>query len=723
MSEQSVITISKIKITNCFVYKGIHEIEFSTDPKKNINVIRAISGTGKSKLFELVYWGIYGKHYVQNNDTEEGIINSDLLSELKINEDLESSVEIIILDNNKEKYKITRKLIAKKIDEDSSLRYNEENNSNVKDGIRITYSSSLIHTSSSGRVPITNEIHIQNEIGTILPLELNQFILFNGEKLDLIQKKRETVEFIKDGIEKISGLPILDILRQNTKIISQHMIDDTKINDRQFNTAKNRYSEQNEKLNNLKRDLEKYQNDLETKTKELETTEISIESLEDKIKHQEEIKNNQANLKPFLDEMKKLDQRKKELFYDSLPKLWTNDLFINCAKNFQILRDRQEFPTAFSKEAINSILNKNPLECICGRPFNEGSDEEKCLKEMLDSSKDIRDSTILAAGANIIESSINKEELYKKIEDISGKYLENKKKAVDINNIIEGLEKEHGKVPVSADKETLHKKNIEKKGSLKIEIDNLKQKISDKREEVTVQEFAVDKVKADFEKEGKKFHAFNVVKGRRKILESVEKYLKKKRDELAFDYRQTVTQKTESYFKKFGPQSGDYSGVAIDENYDIKVKKDKIGTGGLSQGQAHSLVISYISGCRSIYPQNLFLMMDSPFHNISEDERKGAMDMVHGALSGIQVILFMTDSEYTSASPGKNSIQKYLLNSKNLGKEYEIKRTCLDCQGKILESIKSNPDSEYDDFKCMNCDRVYIKNEKMGPRIIVGGDI
>ena len=719
------LAISKIKIKNCFVYKDEHEIEFSQDTEKNINVIKASSGTGKSKFFELIFWAIYGKHYHENKDNNEGIINSDLLAD-ENQKEIVASIEIIIVSDGREKYKILRELTATRVDNSSTLRYDQMNNSMVKDGIKINYSSKLtMLTESSTRKTIDIEAHINNEIRKSFPFELNQFLLFNGEKLDLIDRKDETLKFIKDGIEKISGLPLMDILKESISEYSESMMKGVKIDDREFNTRQSQYVKLKQEFDQLENDIAHDENLLQQYNDELLEKENSLRIQEKGQKLQEQIDAEKMKKNTIDDRLRQLKEDKKKMCYDYLPKLWTYQLFKKCSENFEVLRKRNEFPSAFSKEAIMSIIEGHPKECICGRPFDEGSTEENNLRSILKGSKDIRDSQILMEGSNIIERTledINKEKLEEKRLRISKEYDKLETDRLNIIDLISGLEASQGTYDAVEDK-IQYNKNMQRKGELKNIIDSLETQISDKKDIRYDKKLVLDDSERKKNEAGKKHGEYQIVENRSIVLNAASNYLRKKRDELAHQYRKNITKKTEEFFKTYGPNAGDYDSISITEKYDIKPIKTKIGPSGLSKGQAHSMVISYICGCRTYFLNNLFLMMDSPFHNISENERTGAMEMVLDALSESQVILFMTDSEYTSSSEGKNSIRDFLIKSNKIGKEFEIRRTCTQCNNQELETIHSKKGENYDTFLCKKCETIYKIHDKMGPRKIVGVNV
>ena len=51
----------KLTINNFRQYKGLNEIEFSTDPEKNITVVYGPITTGKTTVLQAFNWVLYNK--------------------------------------------------------------------------------------------------------------------------------------------------------------------------------------------------------------------------------------------------------------------------------------------------------------------------------------------------------------------------------------------------------------------------------------------------------------------------------------------------------------------------------------------------------------------------------------------------------------------------------------------------------------------------------------
>ena len=219
MSNDERILIKNITIKNCGNFYGEHSIELSDSLDKNFTIIIGTSGMGKSTIFKLTYWCLFGSHYdvkTEADSTDEGIINSTLLKNLGNGEKTSASVTLDIHDQDGEKYVLSRTLTATSHRETNSKKFDPLNNSRINSGIQIISESKMRMTGEDGQPVNEKDTRlIKNAIAKLFPENLSDFFLFDGEKLVQFRTKSEAAELIKDGIEKISGLPIVDNLIKN----------------------------------------------------------------------------------------------------------------------------------------------------------------------------------------------------------------------------------------------------------------------------------------------------------------------------------------------------------------------------------------------------------------------------------------------------------------------------------------------------------------------------
>jgi len=86
------------------------------------------------------------------------------------------------------------------------------------------------------------------------------------------------------------------------------------------------------------------------------------------------------------------------------------------------------------------------------------------------------------------------------------------------------------------------------------------------------------------------------------------------------------------------------------------------------------LGISFINAIRHITTKNYFMIIDSPFHNISQQERIDICDEIPTSHENTQLTLLVTDSEYEGDVKKTNlpSVRSTLKKNDSIGCEYNL---------------------------------------------------
>ena len=103
------------------------------------------------------------------------------------------------------------------------------------------------------------------------------------------------------------------------------------------------------------------------------------------------------------------------------------------------------------------------------------------------------------------------------------------------------------------------------------------------------------------------------------------------------------------------------------------------------------------------------MFIDSPLHNISGDSRNEIAQVLAKHLPDVQIVLFVTDTEYTSGdSGGAKAVREFLNPQTKVWKEWIINVTCTECKDAILYQSEENEK----ELVCKNCNKNYNKKGK-----------
>ena len=193
--------INKISLYNFNSYEGHNEFDFeSRDKSKNIVLIGGKNGAGKTSLFTAIKIALYGPlafgyvgpnaHYIAKI---KDCINSKAFQKNEVNAEVRLTLSLMVEREYKE-YVITRnwKYINQKLEE--------------------TYT-----VLEEGKQLANQELsYFQNYLQGLIPPDLFEFFLFDGEEVGNIFSSNSYNTYIKNAIYTLCGIDIFEIIRKFT---------------------------------------------------------------------------------------------------------------------------------------------------------------------------------------------------------------------------------------------------------------------------------------------------------------------------------------------------------------------------------------------------------------------------------------------------------------------------------------------------------------------------
>ncbi|MGL5054349.1 MAG: AAA family ATPase [Fusobacteriaceae bacterium] len=355
--------ITEIKIKDFRPFYGISRIKLSKDLDKNITLINAENGTGKTTLLEAIKWCLYGKINLPNKDD---FVNKRTGAEMTSGNDVDVAVELSF-DDNDEKYIVKRSINFLKTGE-SVFKKRED----------------IFTVSKTDRNGERRELsNPKTEIETLIPQDINFF--FDGERLTNLEDKTT----FKSTIESILGVKAqinaIDHLKKVKKRIENSLIE-----------AERRIGRDNSAdLREKKINKEKEKNSLQIKLKEKQGELLRAKNyyqiLDDKRINIKHIESYISELRIQKDKKGKNEEEKNKEEYE-LRKLYSDKSYLSLITDLvnssnRILsekREKREVPSKISEYLIDDIL-KTKI-CICGNNIIPDSLEEKKLLTLKKSS-------------------------------------------------------------------------------------------------------------------------------------------------------------------------------------------------------------------------------------------------------------------------------------------------------------------------------------------------
>src|SRR5690554_1507638 len=379
----------KLKLSNYRRFVGEHEIVFASEENKNVTIIRAQNGSGKTGILMALLFGLFGviKYDQFQIENEDDIMVSRSL--LEIGKTATARVEVEFLESNY-KYKIVREVDANNLNGKVS-----QNNTNIrvkffKDGIEQNMSKEDI------------EIFMNNLIGE----NIRNFLFFDGVRYTELFKKptRESKKELKKIIEKMLNIDELDKTVQAVRLLKSTLIKDT--NDKKIQNDRKDLLNEKVRLLDDKNNIERTIADLERQNLDnQENLNIHEEKVNEYLEHEKSIN----DLEMFNNEISRINTEIDNI--ETILKLHSSTNFINnILHSFgnEVREDLRKLASANDANIslVENILHTNKCIC-CDEPLNEKQKEN--LTDLLEIMKNKTDgiSQKVSIGAESVLHAIN----------------------------------------------------------------------------------------------------------------------------------------------------------------------------------------------------------------------------------------------------------------------------------------------------------------------------
>lgn len=447
--------ISKLVLNNFSSYENINIFDFTNDDQHPIILIGGQNGAGKTSLFTAIKVALYGPlafGYIGNNSFYTKKIKELINSKVFQSEDFIAGVSIEISikqDREIKTYNIVRNwsIKDKKLIEDY---YIEQNHSKLND---------------------TEKNYFESFLMTIIPPDLFDFFLFDGEEIGNIFSSDNYNRYVKNALLTMCGIDVFSIIQ---KFCKGYIDKATTISEAETNQ---KYNECMDKIDTIRNEILENKSRLQKIYSEIENLNALIEQkksefiraggiLEDKRKNLQQqadvldkkravisskIKNFVENTMPFFilkdfssEIYNQINTEEKKAIYDYVKYMVSEDYLNTILKKENIVSEN------LSSVLYNAILSKlNPGKINQDEPILDLSNDainkiEQILLNVDDF--DVKD---------MISSIKQREEYSKKIIEINTILRESlsesdeQKYEAEIKNIqtkIEGLQIEYTKI-------------------------------------------------------------------------------------------------------------------------------------------------------------------------------------------------------------------------------------------------------------------------------------
>jgi DNA sulfur modification protein DndD len=357
--------LERIVLENFRQFRGRQEIVFSDIRDRNVTLVHAENGFGKTTLLNALLWALYGQDGFTDDFEKQGsLIHEGLAANATDPSRVAASVELTFK-HDTDRYIVTRELtLAEQLNDPKRARLSLQV---MRDGQTL---------------PLDNP---QRRIQAIVPDGIAGFLFFNGERIDHLAMEKNSAE-VTAAIHQMLGLKLLR----------------TTIEDLQHQNVRGKFlKELKENTSDEKRDLLASLEVSEDRVREIEESQIQVQAnlkaieaeiagIDRKLDANREVHELQAKRVRLLDELKELGvkrddlvRRLSKLIADDGYTLFTGDLVSRGKEIMRDLRDRNMIPAPVIDTYLQELLDSGL--CICDRHLPQASAEYEAVRKKLSS--------------------------------------------------------------------------------------------------------------------------------------------------------------------------------------------------------------------------------------------------------------------------------------------------------------------------------------------------
>lgn len=646
--------LQKLTLKNFRQFKGTQEIVFSDVESRNVTLIHAENGFGKTALLNALLWGFYGAEGLTPDLEKPGsLIHEGTASNTRENpNEIEAAVEIQF-EHEGARYFLARRL---------SLAQQRINPKQTDLTLNVMRDGRML----TERVP-------QQRIHAILPPGISPRIFFNGERIDHLAM-RENAKEVTEAIEHMLGLKLLSTTIEDLESPS---VDGALRRELRDSTSDEKSALLDE-LAELDRAKEKVERDQTDARKNHTAIEDEIERTNGLLERDREAHELQTQRKALEVREQELSKRLEEvrkklarLLAEDGYSLFGDDLLIKGKAIMTDLRSRNMIPAPVIDSYLQELLDKGL--CICERHLAKGSPEYEAVRQKLSIAPDQSFNNAVAAldhAMGIIEEAGRQARL--QLTELNRERLQLEEEVKVVGEEIEGI---HQKLGGKTGETVAQLEGKRTELMLKLdEVKNLQGRLAQKLEDNAAKREELKKQISAIEDEEENAR---LAQRRLDALDRCVKTLQYIRDAEKRMLRPHLNAEINRHFKEIIDR--DYW-AELSEDFVLSIRKNVAGGGEIdvaqSTGQRQitslvfigslvelaakrdkmNLILKGLSG--SVYP----LVMDSPFGQLGDRFTRGIARLLPTLAS--QVIILVTAKQY------KGGVEEELRKLNCIGKRY-----------------------------------------------------
>jgi DNA sulfur modification protein DndD len=355
--------LERLVLENFRQFKGRQEIIFSDLRERNVTVVHAENGFGKTTLLKALLWALYGRDGLRDDfEKPDRILHEGLTHRAKDPNQLVATVQLTFR-HNEQRYILTR-----------TLTLAQQNLNPRQTGLSL-------EVMRDGQTYL--EDRPQQRIQSMIPEGISGFLFFNGERINYLAEEKNSAQ-VTEAIQQMLGLKLLR----------------TTIEDLRHQNVRGKLrGELKEASSSEKRELIERLSALEARVKELEENRIQtlanlkaiaaeMETVDNKLAANREARELQTKRIRLSTERQELAgnrdevvRRLSKLIAEDGYTLLTAGLISRGKEIVARLRSEGKIPARVLNTFLQELLENG--RCICDRCLADGTPERAAVESLL----------------------------------------------------------------------------------------------------------------------------------------------------------------------------------------------------------------------------------------------------------------------------------------------------------------------------------------------------
>lgn len=621
--------IKSIQMENFLQFKQKTVLQFSYDPEKNVTIIQAENGYGKTNLVKAALWCLYGSCDVEvlNDEARVALMNSQEGA-------TDCAVVEMHIENEGRNYRLYR-----------NRRYIRKTRSLSKED----------HFRLYEKLADGNETQINGDrkseiINHILPEELSEYFFYEEKRFAEISKQKN----IKDAVEDFSGIKklknVVEVFNKASEYINSRY-DTRKDKDLQqyeeaLKNLKIKYGNELNDLNNAQNQLDYYSDEYTKYDRQIASYAVQIQQREDLEKYKKQAESFRTSIPRLLNNVFKAFNDNYINLFAALPIFQETINVIDTGDKGQSV----ETPPGVDINTINKILETGT--CICGAKITKDSDGYKHLIDMLQKVPPNEIGGVAAEYKATLKAKGENAKYY--VQSVKKAYEEYSAAVDAYNQLKDNIDDLESKLSNSDDVMQLRIKRERaesNKERFKKRVDSLNRSITEDELELTRLQDKVDSI-AKKSVANQKFYRAKC------YADDLKQKLQKKLDHERNRVLDLINEYVNNNFRKLYHGTRD---IVIDENYNIVAENDYEGERlqtGLSGGSTDIENFAFVFGLEEIAVHKIQLddekesseqeryplFLDAPFSHVDNQHIQNLCSLLPHVSN--QVIIAVSDKDW-----------------------------------------------------------------------------